>query len=204
MVEHDVDDHLEPGSLQGRDAGTNLRPASRSEPRIGCAEGDGIVSPIIAEAEIGEMSFVDPGGRRHDLDGRDAELRQMRERGRMREARERAAQRLGHILVALTEAADVQLVEDRLRPGAALAAGSRAAWRRYDGLGNEARAVGLVERQIGHGVATAIAEHAAVQTKRPIEQQSLRIDEELARIEAMASGRLVGTVGAQAVAGALP
>jgi len=69
-----------------------------------------------AEAEGRQVALVEPGLHRQQLNRRDAETHQMRDRGGMGEARETAAQWLRDAGMARGKATHVQFVKDRPWP----------------------------------------------------------------------------------------
>ena len=144
------------------------------------------------------MALVDRRRDRHQLDGRDAEPRQVRERGGVGEARAGAAQGLRHARMRAREAAHVQLVEDRLAPTA------RADARTVAG------SAGGVTMPLGTNGALSVSSRvprsspppaiAGCEGERPIERPRIRIDEQLRGIEAVTRARVVRAVRPQAVA----
>ena len=80
-----------PAACSASVARAHLRPAARREPRIGRAQEHGIVAPGVGEPERRQMALVDEGVGRHDLDGGDAERRQMRDDRGLRESGEAPA-----------------------------------------------------------------------------------------------------------------
>ena len=117
MVQHDIDDGFNPGFGQRRDGGADFRPAAGRQARIGRHQRHRIVAPVIAQAAHGEMGFLNPGGGGQDFHRGDAEAAQMRDRFGMRQTGEPAAQFRRNGRMALGEAADMQFVEQRPRPG---------------------------------------------------------------------------------------
>ena len=77
-------------------------------------EADRVVAPVVAQAALDEVVVVDELVDRHQLDGGDAERREVLDDGRVGEAGVGAAELLGHGRVAQREPADVGLVDDRL------------------------------------------------------------------------------------------
>ena len=144
------------------------------------------------------MPLVDRGGDRHDLDGGDAERVQMLDRGGMREAREGAAQRFGDRPgCVLREAAHVQFVDDRVAPTACAAVARPAArrGRRRCAFGTKVRCrCRRAPRRSG------VAEHRRDAARTGGRARAHRGRPAAWRVEAMAVARIVGAVGAQAVA----
>ncbi len=142
------------------------------------------------------MALVHPGGGRHELHGRDAELDEVVERRGRREAREGAPRRLGHAGVALREAAHVQFGDDGAGPGRGPVPRVGQDRGGHDALGHGGGAVGLVDAP----VAFDEAPHAPIEPERPVERQRVRVDQELGGVEPVSLVRRIGTVGPQTVA----
>src|SRR5205814_1605463 len=87
------------------------------EARIGREEADRVVAPVVAEPVLGQVALVEPGLDRQQLDGVDAELNQVVDDRRRAQRREGAAPTPVDAGMLLGEAADMQLVDDRLFPG---------------------------------------------------------------------------------------
>ncbi len=81
VIEDDVEDRLDARGVQRVGRRPHVRPAAGRKPRVGGAEHHGIVAPGVRKAERRQMPLVDEGIGRHDLDRRDPERRQMRNRG---------------------------------------------------------------------------------------------------------------------------
>ena len=164
VVEHDVEDDLDAGGVQRGDAGGELGDAAGGEPRVGDEQRDGVVAPVVGQALPREVALVDRRRDGHQLDGRDAEPGQVRDRGGMGEAGAGAAQRVGHVRMRAREAAHMEFVQDRLAPRHPRPAGGRRGRRRRDDRAwHERRAVG----RVGGRVVRACAEHRRMQRERP-------------------------------------
>ncbi len=190
MVEHHVEQGLDARAGQGGGGGADLGPASRGQPWVGRAEGDGVIAPIVGQPERRQMPLVDPGGDGEQLDAGHPQAFQMGDGRRMGEAGEGPAQGLGDVGVGAGEAPDVQLIDHRLVPGDPRNRRRGADGRReHHPLGHEGRAVGL-------------AEHRRVQDERPVQRQGEGIDQQLGGIEPMPLRGCERTMGAQAVTSA--
>ena len=134
VVVDDVEDHLDPGAVQRLHHPLELlhllaAPAGRRVERVRREVADRAVAPVVGQALGGEVHLVGDVVDRQQLDGGDAERREVLER-RLRcepRVRARAAPR-GTPLHQLREALDVQLVDHGLVPRAR-AAGGRPASR---------------------------------------------------------------------------
>ncbi len=80
-------------------------------------EADGVVAPVVAEALLEQRVVLHELVHGHQLDGGDAELLQVLDDRRVRDARVGAALLLGDVGVRLGEALDVRLVDDGLVVG---------------------------------------------------------------------------------------
>ncbi len=186
VVVDDIEDDLEAGSVEALHRIADLSETAGSEARIGRHERHRIVAPAIAEAERRQMALVDPGGERHQFDRVDPECHEMVDHRRMRQRRHCAAQFLRHLRMQLRERLDRDLIDDPRPPR------PRPRWRPLrpldDALGNEGGGIDASCRKLG-----AVKEG-------PVEPARIRIDQQFRRIEAMATLRRIGPVGAQPVA----
>ena len=80
--------------------------------RVRREEAEGVVAPVVDEAHLLQALLGDVLVHREQLDRRDAEVLEIGDRRRMREARVGAAQLLRHVGVELREALHVGLVDD--------------------------------------------------------------------------------------------
>ena len=190
VVEHDVEQDFEAGGVQRVGRGAHFGPAARSETRVGRAEHDRIVAPGVRQAERREVALVDEDVDWHDLDRRDAEALEMLDHRRMGEAGEGSARLRRKILAQMGQAAQVDLVNDRVRPRDAQTPRLARRRRERDRLGRVGAAV------------LAEGEHRMMELERPIESEGVGVGEQLRRIEAVAAQRLERPFGAQAIASA--
>ena len=155
VVVDDVEDHLDARLVQRHDHLLELGDllAALAAPRVVVVrreEADRVVAPVVAQALLDEVRVVHELVHGQQLDGRDAERRQVADRRRMGEAGVRAAQLLGDVRVAHREALDVRLVDDRLVQRPARRAVRRPVEVRVDDdrARHERRAVGVVDDAI--------------------------------------------------------
>ncbi len=121
VVDH-VEDDLEAGFMQG--AHHHLELAHRVHggrrgrvPHVGREVGERVVAPVVRQPAIEQVPFVRVVVHRHQLDRRDAQVRQVAQRLVGGQSEVRAAQRARHPRVERREPLDVHLVNDRLVPG---------------------------------------------------------------------------------------
>ena len=208
MVVDDVQDHLEPGLVQVRhhllefgegEIGVRGVAPRRRE------EADGVVAPVVLESLVEQVAVVDEGVDRQQLDGRDAQRRQVIGDFRARHAGIGAAQGLGHRGMPPREALHVRLVDDGIFPRRAAARGAPPGEGRIDdaGLEVERGAVALVEGEVVVRF-DLIAEQRGIPLQLTDHLPGIGVEQELVGIEAMAGRRLVGTMNAIAVDRARP
>ena len=190
-----------PASCSAATQAAQLVQSAGCQAGVGRHQRHGVVAPVVREPQRRQVALVHPGGERHQLDGGDAQLREVPDGGRVGEARAGAADRRRDAGVGRRVAAHVQLVDRRVRPRHARAAPRRGRHRaRHDRLRHEGRAVGVVSRRpVGHRAGLG-----RVQREAPVDRRGMGVDEELGGIEAVAVARVPGPVGAQAVARARP
>jgi hypothetical protein len=169
---------------------------------VGGEEADGVVAPVIGEALALQHAVGDELVDRHQLDAGDAEAAEVFDDRRRDESGIGAAQVFRHLGVAERESLDVELVDRRPRPRVAALARVRHRPRLVDHhrLGDGGGAVAVVAGQVGVGVTEGVAEDELVPAHVAVDGPGIGIDQQLGRIEAMASVRFVGTVDAVAVA----
>src|SRR5579872_7620159 len=96
---------LELGNLAAGVAGTGIPRSRREEIR-------GVVSPVVTQSFVDEMLVIEDVVNRHELNGRNAQLLQIRD-GRLRcHSRVGAAQFFRYIRVAMGKALDVDFIDD--------------------------------------------------------------------------------------------
>ena len=110
VIEYDIDDDLDPSTMQRRDGLAHIIPTAGSQTRIGRMHCYGVVAPVICQSEANQMTLVDEGCARQEFDGVDAKLSQMRDGSLMRQAFESSPQRGRHLRMSLGEAFDVQFI----------------------------------------------------------------------------------------------
>ena len=177
---------LELVDLAARPAGVNLGRKARMRRE----EPEGAVAPVVVEALGSKEGVVGVMVDRLQLHGGDAEAGEMIDRSRSREAGICAAQLRRDVGVALAEALDVRLVDDRVGVG-----------DRRGGVGapieitshNEApRHVGRrVQGAHGVGIAGHVAGHGVAPGHVAVDGQGVRVEEQLVGVAAKPSCRLV-------------
>ena len=207
VVDH-VENDLEARMMQAVDHRLELVDrVLREVARVGREEADRVVAPVVRQALVEQVVVVDERVDRQQLDGRHAETGQVLDHRVVREAGERAAQRLRHRGVPLRETTHVRLVEDHLLPWHARPGGlaPREVRVDHDALRHERRAVPIVESQV-RVVLTALLHRIAEQFGRPGQRTHVslrvRIEQQLRRVEAMPLFRFERAVHAVPVDGA--
>jgi len=124
VVVDDVEEHGDVRGVQGRDHRLELGHGpcgihGSGHSRIGSEEAEGVVAPVVAQAACKEEVFAHSVLDRQQLYSRHAEPSEIVDRGGVRRARERASESRRDIRVTLSEALDVQLVDDPAPPAAA-------------------------------------------------------------------------------------
>ena len=201
---HDVDHDLDARAVQLADH--RLEVVDRGEGAVaGVARlrrevAERMVAPVVAEPQVQQPRLV--GDRRHGKErhGGDAEGTQVRHDGRRCQPQEAAAQLLGYAGMAHRHAANVGLVEHHLFPRDP---------RRRDALPVEGVVDDGAERRVGGGVRLLAhlaagsgdgAHQAWVPAVRPSDRPRVRVEQHLARVEAVALLRRPGPVDPQPVA----
>ena len=167
-------------------------------------ERDGVVAPVVREALVLQRLVLHELVHGQQLDGGDAEVDEVLDRLRVREAGVGALQLLGHARHALREALDVRLVDDGL-----LERHPRA--RRH-------RVVAPVERAVHHDAARhrggrvgrvhllrrvhVVPEEPLVELVPARHGERVRVEQQLVHVVAQAVRRVPRAVDAEAVAGA--
>ena len=210
VVVDDVEDHLDPGAVERLHHPLELAHllAARARRRVEGVrreEADRGVAPVVGQAALGEELLVGDVVHREQLDGGDAEVAEVRDRGLGGEARVRAAQVLAHAGHQLREALHVHLVDHRLVPRRRRRPVALPEERVVDDDALRDRGgVVLVVRDAGRPSSSALGpvrqRVAALLVDRALDRLRVRVDEELRRVEAVARGRVVGAVHAVAVA----
>ena len=203
VVEDDVEDHLEAGAVQRPHHATKLVHLSAAVlRRVAVVRGevaDRLVAPVVAQSALHQLRVVDELVHRQELDRGDAEALQVSQRGGMREAGVGAAKFAGHAGVQLGEALDVDLVEDRVGH---LPSGRRVAVPvEVRGDDDGARHVGRrVARVREIRIVGGVAVDGGVPLHLARDRTCVRVEQELGRVAAGASGRAPWAVHAIAVA----
>ena len=200
MVEHHVDKRLDAGIGKFGNARAHLFPAAWRKARVWRAEDHRVVAPVVGQPERRQMAFVEPCRAGHQLGAGDAEGFQVLERSFMAKARESSAQVWRHALMELGEATHMQLIQDRAVPWCDGPGPEQLARSTDNALRHEGRTVGIIEAEICIGAVWNIAEHRRMQHEGPVDFGSVRIEQELVRIEAVALARRKRPMCPEAVA----
>ena len=162
-----------------------------------------VVAPVVAQALVQQVAFIDEVMHRQQLHRRDAQLLQILDARIMRQPRIGPAQLLRDIRIAHGKAAHMHLVDDRVRRSASPAGNRRPS--RSDRstttlFGTKSR---IIDRctffmsspdWTSYGIDRALVIHFAR------DRLGIGIDQQLARVEAQALFRLPRTVHAIAIA----
>ena len=147
------------------------------------------------------MQLAEPGRHRQQLDRGDAQALEMRNRGRLGKAGNRAPQLAGNARMLLTVAAHMHLIEHRLAPGAsgrgqAVGAANQTC---NPALRHEGCAVAVIEGMAALGMIGLIAEHRVMPPETADQLAGIRVEQQLVRIEAMPVIRRIRAMGPQAI-----
>jgi hypothetical protein len=153
----------------------------------------------VQEALVGDVMYG------QQLDRRDAELRQVRNRRFRRDATERPAEVVADERVSHRESLDVRLVDHRLVPGDTgakqLVVLPVERLVDDDGLGDGGRVVPVVAGEVGVVAVRRVRKRCVgAGSDRAFDCLRIRIDQELRRVEAVTACRRPRTVDAVAVA----
>ena len=204
MVVDDIEDHLDASLVQGLHhllELLHLLPplASAGVFVMGGKIADGIVTPVVAQAPLHQMGIVNELMQRQQLDGRDAKLGQVVDRGGMRQTGIGAAQFGRNGRMSGRKTLDVDLVNHRFMrrpvewpvvPPIEIGVG-------HDGFWHKGRAICIVAR--ASGVMKAIGEHGLVPVNLTFNGFGIGIEQEFGRIAALSQFRRPGAVDAKAV-----
>ena len=191
VVVDDVEDDLDPGIVQPLDHGLEVGDrVRRQQARIGRKKADRVVAPIIGEPALDQMTVVDRGVDRQQLDRGDAEPDQVVDHRRRGEAGKGAAMLRVDAGMAFGDRRARELENDRLFPRdlrpALLAPGEGGlddpAFR------DEARIVAPIDRQILARAADAVAENRVGPAQPAVQRLGIGIDQQLVGVEAMPVG----------------
>ena len=193
VVVDDVEDHLDARPMQRLDHPLELPDllaprAGRRVQRVRSEEADRAVAPVVRQAPLDEMVLVGDVVDRQQLDRRHPERSQVRDRPVRGEPGIGAAQILAHIRVALREPLHVRLVDHRLVPRRAEQPVALPVERRIDD--HALRDRGGVVLVVGLEVGVVAAGHVRQRRRglpadRPLDRLRVRVDQELARVEAV-------------------
>ena len=160
---------------------------------------DRVVAPVVAQAAVEQVPVVDELVHREQFDRGDAEAAQVVDRRGMCETGIGAAQIIGDVGVALGEALDVRLVDDRLVQRRTWRAVVRPVEERVvdDALRHVRCAVVVVT---GVFVALVVGEARLVPVDIAVDRLRVRVEEQLRRVAPQARRRIPRPVYAVAVA----
>jgi hypothetical protein len=191
VVVDDVQDHFQAGGMERAHHALEL--ADRVDGVSGCRvadvgreERERVIAPVVRQPALDKMPVVRVMMNGHQLDGRDAEVQQVVDRGVGRQRLVGAADALGQPRLQHGEPADVHLVDDGLVPRRA---GRAVVTPGERGIDNgrerrERRAVPGVQREVLVGVANRVREHRIVPPDWPADGFRIRIEQHFVRVEA--------------------
>jgi hypothetical protein len=170
---------------------------------LGREERERAVAPVVPQRPIFQETVVREFMDGQQLDRRDPEALEVADRRGMGEAGVAAAERLRHLGVQLGEAAHVRFIDDRFAPGRLgrpVVAPVEAIIDDH-ALGDAGGAVPLIDRQVRFVVPPV--QLVTEDRLRPVDlapgRLGVRIDEQLARVAAVAALGRVGAVHAKPV-----
>ena len=206
VVEHHVEEHLEPGGVQGRHHGLELLhlPASLAGPGqrrvavVGGEKTDRVVAPVVGEAPVGQERAREVLMDREQLEGGHPEVHQMGDGRFVAQAGVGPPQLGRHAGMGHREPLDVHLVDDGVGVavlGAAMGAPGEGgvdhqAQRHVPG---RVQPAGLV--RVGHGVPGQLGAMAQL----PPGGSGVRVKQELGRVAPQPPPWLIGPANAVAV-----
>ena len=174
--------------------------------RVGCKKADGVVTPIIAQTFAVQQIVGDEGVHRQQLDRSDAKILDVVDHGRRTQPGIRPAQLPRNAGMKLRKSPDVCFVDDRSFPRDDPAASRSPCHVEVlvddDALGNERRAVALVEREIFVWRSQRVAETRRVPGRAPDVGARVGIEQEFIGVETVTVCGLIRAVNAITVNGA--
>ena len=197
VVDH-VEDHLDAGAVQRLDHALELAHllpalAGRRVAGVRREEADRRVAPVVGQALRVEEVLVGDVMHREQLDRGDAELLEVRDRVVGGEAGVGPAQVLAHAGALHREALDVGLVDHRLVPRGAQPAVALPVEARVDddALRDRVGVVLVVGLEVGVLLAGRhVRQHVAgVEQDRALDRLGVRVEQQLARVEAVTLAR---------------
>ena len=111
VVEHQVEDDADAGSAKRGDRLPQFGNAAGCQARVDRHRYDGVVTPAVGEAERRQVTLVDPGDDRHQLDRGDLQRLEVGDDRGMGEGCDRATLLLRNVRMQHGEAADIDLVD---------------------------------------------------------------------------------------------
>ena len=192
VVEHQVEDHADPGGVERCDRLAQFGHAARAQSGVERHRHHRVVAPGVGQAERGQVALVDPGDHRHQFHRVDMQLAQVGDDRRMRQCGDRSALRLRNVGVKHGQRADAGLVDQPAAAEQRRGRGHNEQGRRHHRLGHQRSGIVAVFGQSGIVVEPAIERHRA------------GIDQQLGKIAAQPAFRFEIAVGAKAIAAAGP
>jgi hypothetical protein len=185
VVVDDVEDHLDPGVVEGAHHALELlhlvpARARRRVPVVRGQVADRVVAPVVAQPLLDEVAVLRELVDREELDGGHAEAREVVDGLGRGQAGVGATQLRGHRRVGGGEPLDVDLVDDRLVPRRA----GRPVVGPVEEGADDHRALGvgsavrIVRRAVG--VAEVVAEHGLVPVDLALDRLAVRVSRSLA------------------------
>ncbi len=203
VVVHDVEDHLDARLVHGAHHALELlrllaELAGRGVLVVRSEEPDRVVAPVVAQALLLQRRVLHELVHGHQLDGGHAELQQVLDDGRVRDAGVGAALLLRDIRMQRREPLHVRLVDHRLRIGRVGVPVARPVEERVDDDGVHHVRVGVVV-VARVGVAEVVAEQRLVPVEPPGHRLGIGIEQDLVRIVPVPVLRVVRAVHPVAV-----
>ena len=203
VVVDDVEDDLDVGLVQGLDhrleLGDLLTTAAARVAVVRREEADRVVAPVVAQTAVLQGGVLHELVHRHQLDGGDAERGEVVDDRRVRDGGIGAADLLGHLRVGHRHALDVRLVDDRL----VVLVARRAVVAPVEVRVDDHREHRLAQVVVGVallGVLEVVGEQRLVVGDLALDRLGVRVEQQLARVAAVAPVGVVRAVHPEAVA----
>src|SRR4051812_26923984 len=208
MVVDDIENDLDVGGMQMRDhflefgegeiLGRGVTPCRREE-------RERIVSPVVLQSLFHQVTVIEKGLYRQQLDGRNPQRLQIADDLCIRQSRIGTPDPLRDARVLPGESLDVQFIDDGSLPWRLWTTVAPPGECRIDHprLQHEFGTVALIERQVVPGF-HYVTEQSRVPRQLSDDLPGIGIEQELVRIEAMTAERLVRSVYPESIHGARP
>ena len=201
IVDH-VENNLDAGAVHHLNKRLEFaKVTGREEAWIGSEERQGVVAPVIRQPPFDQMTVVQEGVNRQQLDRGNPQLGQVFDGGGSRKPGNCPPHGFRNFRVANGESLDVGLVDDALVPfaaGAPVAAPGKGGVHHLT-FGQPSGVVAPVEAEVGVARADAVAEMRVCPFQIAHEISGIGVDKELVRVETVAPRRIVGAMNAIAV-----